>query len=453
MGAIEDFALALMGPQTQQAIAAENPYYRGQGAVDSMTDTAFNVIANNARQRGRVPTIKEALIPSLVGGLASGIFKGVGDQHQNTLLDRYQKTMLDLQSGNVPTAEASGLSPSLFKSAKDNSSIFAIKRGLENQALQDEISKSIQIDEARSNNEIRKKLLDTAMTSPRLADRQQAMEMFRSLSGQGGAAQRRAEAAPSIQPITSDSMGDVAADPGAGQAPVAGGQARLRQLEQEVGDYNLAAKLYQKEVEDNRRAQTEKTVAAQKDLGVIQKDTADAEMLLSEMKKAINEAGETGNTAPGAEPLRAALLNVRNALGDEKAGTRLAARKSLESIGVDMAGQIRKLFPGPVSEKEFAKYLSVAANKGNLREENIALLNKLERAHNIAIQKKNYLEKAVTSGQSVAEANAQFDKQFPLSKLLAEEANGVSVGTFGNAPSVPAKSFVAPDGNEYVFTD
>jgi hypothetical protein len=446
MGAIEDFAMALMGPQTQKAIADENPYYKGQGAIDSMTDTAFNVIVNNAKQRGRGPTIKEALIPSLVGGLASGIFKGVGDRHQNTLLDRYQKTMIDLQNGTVPDAESSGLSPSLFKSAKDNSSIFAIKRGLEDQDLQNQITKSIQIDEARSNNDIRKKLLDTALSSPRLADRQRAMELFRSLSNKG---QQAENVVPSMQPITSDSMGDVATDPSAGQAPIAGGQARLRQLEQDVGDYDLAAKLYQKEVEDARKTQTEKTVNAQKELGVIQKDTTDTEMLLSEMKKAINEAGETGNTAPGAEPLRSALLNVRNALGDEKAGTRLAARKSLESIGVDMAGQIRKLFPGPVSEKEFAKYLSVAANKGNLKEENIALLNKLERAHNIAIQKKNYLEKAVASGQSVPEANATFDKLFPLSKLLAGETTGVLVGTFGNAPS----SFVAPDGNEYVFTD
>ncbi|CAB4203034.1 hypothetical protein UFOVP1365_26 [uncultured Caudovirales phage] len=452
MGAIEDFAMALMGPQTQQAIAAENPYYKGQGAVDSMTDTAFNVIANNAKQRGRVPTIKEALIPSLVGGLASGIFKGVGDRHQNTLLDRYQKTMLDLQSGNVPTAEDSGLSPSLFKSAKDNSSIFAIKRGLESQALQNEISKSIQIDEARSNNEIRKKLLDTAMTSPRLADRQQAMEMFRSLSGQGGAAQQGAEAVPSIQPITSDSMGDIAADPSAGQAPMAGGQARLRQLEQEVGDYDLAAKLYQKEVEDNRRAQTEKTVTAQKDLSGIQKDVSDNESILFEARKAINEAGNTGSAFPG-ETIRSGLLNVRNMLGDEKAGSALAARKSLEALGLQMAGQIRKMFPGDTSQQEFSRYLSASLGRGNLKEENMGLLKKLERAQSAAAQKRDYVEKAVASGQSVAEANTKFDKQFPLSKLLSGETNGVAVGTFGNASNSPAKSFVAPDGNEYVFTD
>ena len=124
MGAIEDLAAALVGQQAQGAIKAENPYY-GFGDIGDQ----LGGVITKAAGSGRYST-KDILIPALLSGLTSGIFKGAGDQYQSTLTDRYQKAALGLSNGQDVTAESSQLPPSLFRNVDSGVKVFKLQQGL-----------------------------------------------------------------------------------------------------------------------------------------------------------------------------------------------------------------------------------------------------------------------------------------------------------------------------------
>jgi len=125
MGALEDLAATLLGDQTQQAIAAENPYYRLR-AVPDQTSELLGQVAQKAP--GRYKT-RDLAIAGGLSGLVSGLLGGQGDSYQQTLTDRLANATGQAAQGMAPSAE--GLSPSLFSRAQRTGSLWRVQNGLE----------------------------------------------------------------------------------------------------------------------------------------------------------------------------------------------------------------------------------------------------------------------------------------------------------------------------------
>lgn len=118
-------ALSLLGDDTQQAIRAENPYYRLQ-AVPSEIGQAATQLAGQQGRKG----LGESLAWGVGSGLLSGLLGGAGDQYQQTLTDRY------LKAAQTPgaTAESSELPPGLFGKASRTGEMFRMQNALDQRA-------------------------------------------------------------------------------------------------------------------------------------------------------------------------------------------------------------------------------------------------------------------------------------------------------------------------------
>jgi hypothetical protein len=424
MGALEELAAALAGAESQNLIASENPYYRLRKVPDEIGDIALSTFAKNP---GRFKT-KDALAVGVGTGLLSGLLGGIGDDYQSTLTDRYQHVLGDSMLGKTPSLE--GLSSNLARSAKDQGSIFAIKRALSAADEEAELGRQIKLDQAKNRADIEKDLIKTATTSPRLQDRKEALGLLRSLYESGAtpvaspAEESDAIQAPQEEGVESIFAASTAASSATPtQTAKPSSASRLEQLVQEYGDYDLANDVLRDELVENRKTKS----ASEKDLLALQTETQNSKQILNDLRMALDGAGDTGGLGPQ-DWLREQLLTIRDQAGDTEASAELGARKELDNLGVSFAGQIRKLFPGPVSEKEFEKYLTVSPNTKNTKAANEALYRKMLRAQQIADAKTSYIQSAVGQGKSIAEANAEFDREFPLKKLLSEKSGETPPG-------------------------
>lgn len=118
-------ALSLLGDDTQQAIRAENPYYRLQAVPNAVTQQALQLGAQSGRDN-----LGEALAWGVGSGLLSGLLGGAGDSYQQTLTDRY------IKAAQTPgaTAESSELPPGLFGKANRTGEMFRMQNALDQRA-------------------------------------------------------------------------------------------------------------------------------------------------------------------------------------------------------------------------------------------------------------------------------------------------------------------------------
>jgi len=130
MGALDDLAAALYGQQIQKAISADNNYTQ----LAQVPDAISGLITNAAVQTPGKYDTKDIILGALLSGTTSGLLSGAGENYQNVLTKRYQDAVTESAKGNEP--ENQGLSPSLFKSAKDAGSLFRTKSAQESIDLQ-----------------------------------------------------------------------------------------------------------------------------------------------------------------------------------------------------------------------------------------------------------------------------------------------------------------------------
>ena len=132
MAGLEELAAALLGEDTQKAIAAENPYYKFQAVPESIGQSAVTLFAKNP---GKYKT-KDALAWGIGSGLHSGILGGAGDSYQHKLSNRY----LQAVQGQQPEGD---LAPSLFDRATRTRSMFQLQNAIKQREAQDKIDAAV----------------------------------------------------------------------------------------------------------------------------------------------------------------------------------------------------------------------------------------------------------------------------------------------------------------------
>lgn len=137
MASIDDLVAALAGQDTQAAIAAENPYFQFKSAPDLIGQAVPKMLAQDP---GKYST-KQALALALGSGLLSGTLQSFGNDYQNTLTDRFNKTALDVATGKPRGSEY--LPANLFRRANDAVSIFQTKKALEQQKSKEDLQLAI----------------------------------------------------------------------------------------------------------------------------------------------------------------------------------------------------------------------------------------------------------------------------------------------------------------------
>ena len=401
MGALEEALAQLLIPGTsaQAAIAAEDPYSAFQAVPDSLSKEVIGAKGYGTKDR---------LIAGLLTGLVSGIAGGASEDYRT----RANKAYADVISN--PTMDRPDvLSPSIFTQAQNQRSLFDKTRLAEaltahESALAkegwfrgptgelvkdprlDSVAQQKELEDLKTRNEIIKDLIK----SPRTADRKLGLSMLA-----GGAAPT--------------SPTESLASPAAPSSQAEKTQNRLEELVLEYGDYDLAGKAL---VEELKAAKSTK-INDEKALLDFQKETETSGQVLTELRNALDLVGETGGF-PGEESVRQLNLLAQSKLGSEEADLRLGARAQLQNLGISLTGQIRKLFPGSVSDFEFKKYLEAVPHVGQTPAQNEALYTKMANAYALAARKAEFLSEAKAQGIPLTEAHNIFDKQFPVGEVL-----------------------------------
>ena len=130
MASLEQLVASLFGDQSQQLIAAENPYYRGRDTADAIGDLGLKMVGADPTRYG----LGEIALVSGLSGLASGLFGQKGDQYQQVLTDRFQNVASGVDSGGE-------LSPNLFGAANQQRRLFNTQSKIDQRDLAREIMK------------------------------------------------------------------------------------------------------------------------------------------------------------------------------------------------------------------------------------------------------------------------------------------------------------------------
>lgn len=154
MATLEELAAAFLGEETQQIIAAENPYYQFKKTPDFVTDLVQKSVASDPN---RFDT-KDIAVTTAISGLLSGILGSAGNEYQNTLTDRYTDAIIGKETGYLPAG--------LFGSAGRMQKLFGLQRALEKQKLADAIEQQQKIEAVKTGNELKKAIVKAALDDP-----------------------------------------------------------------------------------------------------------------------------------------------------------------------------------------------------------------------------------------------------------------------------------------------
>lgn len=395
MAGLEELAqLLAIGQSQKEAIAASDPYLKVKQAPDLVSQLLIQNAANPEY------STKDKIISGLLSGLASGALGSLSEDYTQRASNAYTDVILNTLKTGKSAERPSVLSPSVFSDATQQANKFGIFRALQADDRQAEVNDAI------------KKAAATAI----IEDPIKAQRALPALNALLGGKQEIAAPAAQSSTVTAPNAAppNVFGVPaGAAPAPTVE-QSRLEQLANQYGSYGMGEKALLEEIRGKQKRET----ASDKLLLGIQNDTNTTAQILAELRNALDIAGETGGL-PGEDTARHLNLITQSKLGSEEANARLGARANLENLGVSLAGQIRKMFPGSVNQQEFEKYLSVVPNTGNTKAANEALYNKMANVYALSQLKTNFLNEATTKGASLTEASAAFDKQFPITQVLA----------------------------------
>lgn len=442
MGSIEDLASALYSDQIQKQIAAENSYYNLQQVPDAVSGLLTQAAVKNPGQF----STKDLIVGALLSGGASGLLGGFGDKYQSTLTNRYQDVLGGAMRGSTPAESSSGLSPSLFRGASNAGSIFRIKQTLANEQAQNDLANDIKkasiIEGVKAEADSKKEIMKQFLDNPQKAAR--GMSALAALQGKEPIATSADQSSMLSQISPQDVPADIATPMpqmpvAAPNTPATGGSDRLMQLADQYGDYDLGKKAYEGEIELAQKTKSDEM----KNFMDLQKEANNTDTILGQLRGALNVAGETGGF-PLEDTGRNLNLMTQYKLGSEEAGARIGARADLENLGVAAAGQIRKMFTGATSEKEFSKYLSVVPNTGQTKAANEALFTKMANAATLGKRRLEFISEGVNNGLTHQQAGEIFDQKYPLSQVLQSrkliDPNlGASPDTTEYDSSIPAE--------------
>lgn len=399
MAGLEDLvSLLVAGEAEKKAIAESDPYLEFQAIPDQIGKIAL---------QSQTGSTKDKVIAGLLSGILSGGAGALSEDYQTRAKDAYEGVLGALASGQE-VQKPDVLPSSLFSSAKDKMQLF----GLLDRAREIDQNKKLYLEDRLEEKKLKSEVIKELIKSPKIADRKLAL----SLLSQG----RRPPNETSTEP------------PLELRSP----QDRLSALEEQYGDRDIAKSLLIEEEKEKEKKREED----RKGLASLQSDIEQSERTISELRTAISKAGQTGGLV-GEEAIRSDIvLPLQSKLGNVEAKKRLEGRAVLDELAILSAGQLRKLFPGNPSEKEFLKLLEASPGTIRLPEENKALLKKMERVLSLAKQKENFLREAINRGEDPVLSGELFDKQFPLSNVLQEESKPLLRGIV-----------IAPDGKRILI--
>lgn len=323
---IEDLAIALASQGgAQKAIAEDNPYLQFQAVPDTIGNVALQAAGSGKYGLG------ETALVSGLAGLLSGGLGAAGNAYQRNTTDSYAKALTDALTGNKGSDY--GLSGSVFSDAQNQASLFKLKQLERQQQIQDTIT----TDSLKTNNEIRKSLFNTATTAPRVADRKQALQLLSAM--ENGVAMPLPTTAESATALS-----DNAAQPSLGEpksiAIKPGSKERLAQLENELGDYDLAKQTFLKEVDQNNPEQKIKSIQQSFVQNKDVQDYAQAQKVALAFSKALKDKGAMVDN----ELVRYAILMIEPGLAVRE-GEANAIAKS-QSIPDALKGEIKAALGG-----------------------------------------------------------------------------------------------------------
>lgn len=322
---IEDLAIALASQQSaQNRIAESNPYLQLQNIPDTIGSIAMKSAGNGTAGLG------ESALVSGISGLLSGGLGLAGQNYQQSATQDYSNALISaLQNKEMP----SGISSSIFNQAKQDASMFKLKQLERQQQIEDTIT----TDALKTNNEIRKSLFNTATTAPRVADRKQALQLLSAMNS------------GTTMPLpTGQADSAVLANNTAQQSPEApnsipikpGSKERLAQLDNELGDYDLAKQTFLKEVDQNNPEQKIKGIqqafVQNKDV----QDYAQAQKTALAFSKALKDKGAMVDN----ELVRYSILMIEPGLAVREGEA--AAIASSQSIPDAIKGELIKALGG-----------------------------------------------------------------------------------------------------------
>jgi hypothetical protein len=397
---LSSFVASLLNANVQKDIAAQNPYLQIQQAPDLLSQSVLQLVSKNPQKY----SMGEALGLSLVGGLTSGILGGLGQNYQNDVQGKYLDAITGLGSAeDLPTG--------LMGQAKLQQKLFGLKSLAQQADYAQEIKKAKELATINTQGKLTEAIVSKMLEDPRKAKRAFAEnpELFAQVFGS------------SVQSPTAKKVETAGEKLKLEPPQIEGGLGNELSLQQvyedalnQTGDEDIAKEV----VKQKLTADKEKKDEVNKFLATQYDEIRKSRQSISEFEKAIRDAGETGGL-PLVDTGRAARLQLERQGGSAEADKRLSGRTLLTSKGVDAMAQVRKAFPGQVSNFEMALYGSVSPGVNQYKSQNEALLNKTKAAQFAAEASTDFIAEATRQGYSLAESQqmlSQLDKIEPLFK-------------------------------------
>jgi len=185
MDPLQELAARLVSQQSQNEIAAENPYFQLQTTPEVLTQYMQEAaIKTPGRYKNR-----DLALYGLGSGLLSGILSSIGENYQNKLTDRFQRETGEAMLG-VNSPDTGYLPPNLFRSARNAGGIFTLqeqyKAAQDRAAAQSNLNQALALEDARSQSALKQKLLEELVKNPRKAAA--IMPLLQQLGGANNAA-------------------------------------------------------------------------------------------------------------------------------------------------------------------------------------------------------------------------------------------------------------------------
>lgn len=356
MGSLEELAAALLGEETQKAIAAENPYFAFAEPAANIAGSALKIYQSN-------PSAYSGREAALYGGLAGaiqGALTGFGKDYQNKLTDRYNTALAQAIAGGTPSVE--GLPDALFGRAKQGGVLFRVM----NQAQRDELANA---GDQQTKQEIARAFI------------QANPSLFRLRSASGGTAAPAAGVEGNLL-AEQESAVNRLIDQG-----VPGGQAG-----------ELVGKVYSAKREELNR-QYQRVEEAEK-------AGADLAAMVSQLRRATAEAGNTG----AAGQMRHWLAGAAGLAGNEGQQKKYAAGQEVESFSNEVVKQMGRAFKGPMSDRDVQIMLRAAPGLGTEEATNQAILDRWEYIAELQRTYAEFMRAAQARGVPVSEAESAWSK-------------------------------------------
>lgn len=427
MATLEELAASLLGPQTQAAIAAENPYYKLQAVPDQVSAALLPAYANTKRSS---KNMRDLAIGSILTGLLGGGLSSLGASKQNELTNQYLATALTQASGGAPISD--GLTDNLFNSASRQGDLFKLLSGIETSRDSRELAKQKELLKANEEADLKKYLLKAAVENPFAFEN--AKPLLDKILGGGADPEASAEA-----PVDDFVVGTRTPQPGGQVKAAAAGTDPLAaldlpetsQVEQLLAaeERDLAIKA-QKEAflppgaagESARKAMETKRDELERQYARIEEAEKAATQLSSvadRARMALQEAGDTGYFGN----VQQTIAGLAGGLFPEQE-KKYAGGNKVKNLATDIVSLKSGLLKGPMSDKDVQILLSSGVSLTNDEAANEEIVRNWEYAANLQSSYAEFMRGAQARGLPVAKAEAIWKKYKEANPYIIKKAGG-----------------------------